>query len=390
MKCFGCGRKLPGDNEFCPYCGERLDLNRPGASLRSSGGPVTQAPGAEPDPQEFEKTVSVVDKADKQIKAAAGTVVFIAVINILLGAFLSFFPNVLSGADSMFDSVDGIYYIIAGLMYLGLSFGTNRRSRVCFLIAVGYFVFDAVILLIAGGMSGGAAALFMRIVLIWGLFTGTLNSFKYHSLMKKYKDMPGNETADFIRERKPVMKKRQVVFRVILGCLGIGAAIYGFTGGVYIEGRDFSDWTDYSSGAVTVKMPSSYIGEFSEQYPDMPGVTYRFAQSDSYIGSVFLITYSNMLSYAEVTAEEAGELEDILMSELIIEIDANTSEQSTGAMAGKVRYTQLRIEIQGMPGAIRCFSYGNDVYMAGILLNGKDDLENDYIGRFLESIKVML
>jgi len=357
----------------------------PGYMPQQNYMPPPYAAATQFDTQDTGYVKSTLEKIDKQIKSANSVVIFIAVLNVLIGTLLTFLPDAFSGEGAIFDSSGGLFYIIFGLLYLGLSLGVAKRNRVCLLITALVFVVDAIFLLVNSNGSG-IGTYIMRAILIFGLFSGVKYSFSYHSLLKKHSNTSNSEVSELIRVNKPKVKLWQIILCAIIGCVGIGIAVYGFAGGVYFEGRNFDDWIEYSSGAVTVRMPSSRIDEDTELITDLPGVTYHFAQSDGYVGSVFLITYKDMLGYMGFSASEAQELESVLLEDLVSEVDGRITNRSSGQIAEQVRYSEVSAIVDGLPSVIRCFSRGSDVYITGIIINRQDN--EDFIDKFLDSIKV--
>ena len=336
--------------------------------------------------QAVENLKNSVSEMDKAIQGANGVVIFIAALNMLLGVVFTFFPNIISGDGAFSGFVGGVYYIIPALLFLGLSFGVVRRSRACLLFATIFMTLDAIITLVDSGLGDGIAFSVMRIIFIISLFTGTRFCFKYHSTVKKHAAESGLDRKGLLKACKPKIKKWQIIVCSIFAVIGIGTAAYGIAGGVYVEGRNFEDWVEYSSGPVTVRMPSSIIWEESEDIIDLPGTKYITAYSETRAGNVILIRYQGVLSSLGYTAENASGLEYDVLSELIIGMGATVIDNYEGVFPGGVRYIEVLIEVLHEFGVIRSFSIGDDIFITGIFLEIEKDRE--FIDLFYASIRI--
>jgi len=344
-------------------------------------------PYAQPDPQIIENLKNAVGEMDKAIHGANGVVIFIAVLNIAIGVLLTFFPDIISGDGVFSDFVGGIYYIIPALLFAGLSFGVVRRSRTCLLIASIYMILDAVFALLAGGFGTAIGFLVMRVFLVISLLAGTRFSFRFHSVVKEHALRAGIYKSELIKALKPKIQKWQIITCAVLACVGIGTAVYGFTGDAYVEGRKFEDWVEYTSGPVTVRMPSSVIWDQSEAIPDLPGALYLSAYSETQAGNVVLITYQNILNPTGFfTAEDAHDLEYAILSDLVYDIGANVIDNYEGTFPGNIRFVEVNVDLGYEFGTLRSFTIGNDIFVTGVFLPA--DKDREFIDLFLTSIRI--
>jgi len=341
-------------------------------------------------PQETSSVRKDIETINKQIRNAVGFIGLISVLCILLGLIFIIIQTSFSYGMT-FGIPNTVYSIAYGMVYLWSTIGISRRSRACVLIVSCLLLADMAYYATGAGLRIDFTAYSvsyygMRMILIIGLLSGISGSFKYNSLVKKYADTSTREITALIRNSKPGTKGPAIIVRVIVSLIGIGAIVYCFTIGGYAEGRHFDDWIEYTSGAATVRMPSGRVSEDSVRLPDTPGVRAVTAQSNGIAARVVLITYRDMLNYMGLTAKNAEELEVEILDTFVAERGLKVSDRLEGIMAGQVRYLELHIEYEGLPGAVRCFSGGNDIYIAAIYLHNSDN--NSLIDRFLNNIDV--
>ena len=124
-----------------------------GAELRD-GKPL---PGSASDPE-------------SRLKVAAGVILFIVGLNILLGLIAVFFQ-----VDFLLQLGLGWFSVIFGLVFLFLGIFTQRRSQVALIIAIVLFGLDGLLGIVGAVMAGYAPSipgLFMRILLLIPMIQG--------------------------------------------------------------------------------------------------------------------------------------------------------------------------------------------------------------------------
>ena len=346
--------------------------------------PLSDNQSEPPDSQEFDTLKNTVIEIDKPISGANGIAVLVAIINVGLGAVLTFF----SGTDLITDGFlsdfgFGIFYLIPGLLFVGLSLGVPRRSRTCLLIATIYLVIDGLLAMIDG--VGGIAFLIMRVIFIISLIAGVRASFKYHTSINDYATKTGGLKSELIKVFRPKIQKGQVILCSILGCIAIFASVYGFATGAYAEKLDIDDWVEYSSGSVTIAMPSSYVDEYSEEIPGMFGVKYISAISENQNSFVFLVTYQDLLINMMLTADEVRDFEYGILDDLAYDFGADIIHSSTGHFPDGTSFFEIQVVLEGEYGVFRSFSAGNDVYAVGIFLLNND---GSFFHSFLDRIVI--
>jgi len=333
--------------------------------------------------QEVEAARTELEAATKQIKSAVGVTAFIAAANVLLGAILTFLPDVF--ADT-FDPSMSLFYIGFGSAYLLLSIGLSFHSRICALIALVVFAADAILMFVWGGFEAASIGSYvMRGALLLGILGGLIYTFKYHAIVRKHEATVNAQVSDLIQENKPRLPVARIVVFSIIACAGIAAAIYGFSTGAFASGRNFDDWTEFSSGAVTMRVPASRIEEESETDPTLPGVTFLSASSESRAVAVLLITYQNINPLMQGAGLSSAEVERLFVESLVDEGGFRISNWSEGTMQG-VRYQQAQGMYDGHPFAYRAFSSGDDIYIAAIILRSEND--ENLIDNFFDSIVI--
>lgn len=328
---------------------------------------------AQPESGEFSALTNAVGELDKPIKGANGVVIFLAVFNVLLGVLLTFFSGASIFDEGFFaESGSGFFIILSGLLFLGLSFGFVKRSRVCILIAVCYIVVDAVLVMIDGGFGNGWAFYAMRVAFIIALIAGLRACFRYHTAINEYAKKTGNEKRELLKSFRLKTHKWQITTCIIVGCIGIGITAYGFASGTYIGKRDINKWVEYSSGQVTVVMPTSYIDEYSDTIQGIPGARYLSAMSEDHNSFALLISHKDVLNFFGLTEENANELELLVLEETVYDFGADVINSGTGFFPERVRYYEKHVKLGDEYGAIRCFSRGNDIYIVGVFINAND------------------
>jgi len=375
--CHDCGAKLSPINDHCWKCGVPNKYKSTTPLQESSGEQPdsdTQPSSYEqPEAQEFNALRNAISELDKPIKGATGVVLFLAALNVLLGVIMTFFSDAAFFSDGIFSEYEkGVYYIIPGLLFLGLSFGIVKRSRVCMLIAISYLSIDAILMIINGGFNNSIAFLAMRIIFIISLAAGVRACFRYHTAINEYTVKTESDKPGLKKSLKVKIHRWQIITCAIIGCVGIGTVVYGSAAGIYTERRNINNWVEYSSGAVTMSMPSSYIEEYSEAIPGIPEARYFSAMSESYDSFAFLIIHQNILDFFELTDETANEIELLVLEDTVYNFGTEIVNGGVGYFAEKVRYYEAQIEIGDEFGIFRCFSRGNDIYIVGIIITDDD------------------
>lgn len=341
-------------------------------------------------PHEHNSVRKETEVINKQTKNAAGITGLVSGVSIVIGLFITFIPLFESDIMIYFMPISVFVFAFA-VIYLWLSVGIKRRSRACVLAAACILIAETFLFTIGTGFSfeiDVANIVFygLRIVLLVGVISGISGSFKSSSLENKHRNTTNREIATLIQHNKPVTKGSDIIMRVIISFIAIAAAVYVFTWGGFAEGRNFEDWVDYTSGVVTVKMPSGRVQESSDRMQDMPGVKVNTAKSDGTTGSVILVTYVDILSFMGLSVKNANELEAEILAGYVVELDWEVTDIYNGNMGGRVRYHEMRMEQDGIPGAVRCFSGGDNIYVAAIFVSDVD--YSNLIERFLNNIVV--
>ncbi|MCL2829073.1 MAG: hypothetical protein FWD99_10125 [Oscillospiraceae bacterium] len=334
--------------------------------------------------QEVEAVKKELEAVDKQIKSAVGAIMVIAVINVLFGAVMIFFPDILAGfAGGIFDPSAAFFQIGFGLLYLGLAVGVSFHSRVCAIIALLALVADSINWVISGGLAHfNVGAIIMRGGLFLGIIGGLIYTFKYHAMVKRHEATVNREISAAIQAGKPKMPKGRIIAFAIIACIGLGALAYGAATGAFASGRNFEDWTEHASGAVTMRVPSERIVEETERDPAMPNVTILSEESFSRAVAVTLVTFQDIVPLLQswgLTPEEAGPI----FLEGIADEGFQDIRWSDGTMSG-IQYRGAYGRYEGNPVAFRVFFSGDDMYMMGIELRSEDD--EGLIARFFDSV----
>jgi len=337
--------------------------------------------------QEVEAVKKEMDAANKQINGAVGAITIIAVINVLFGTVITIFPDFLGDfAGGIFDPAAAFFQIGFGLLYLGLAVGVSFHSRICAIIALLALVADSVNWVISGGLEHvNVTAIIMRGGLFLGIIGGLIYTFKYHTMVKRHEATVNREVSAAMQENKPRMPKGRIVAFVIIACIGLGALAYGASTGAFASGRNFEDWTEHTSGAVTMRVPSERISEETERDPDMPGVTILVEESGTRAVLVSLITFQSVLPHIQgwgLSPEDVGLL---FLEGVAEEDDFQVAGWSEGTISG-IRYHGVYGQFDGNPIALRAFSSGDDVYIAEIALLSEDD--EGLIDLFFDSIVI--
>ena len=156
-------------------------------------------------------------------------------------------------------------------------------------------------------------------------------------------------------------------------------------------GSSFEDWQTYTTpdGSLSMKVPSE-VTEGSERLSTADGVpvTYETAQSDGGKCSTLLLGYKGILAPQEMKDIRA-DLEENMLTSFITSGSMTLLEDTVTVDMGGISATEASVELQeGLPGRIRIFSAGSDMYMAIIIMNSEKDGDSELIGQFFDSVTV--
>ena len=194
------------------------------------------------DPEELRALYIKLDRARNGVTFAAVFSIIIAVVNILLGTAAILLPGVLLIED-FFVGIGVLDYIIFGVLYISLSIGISRCSRMCAVIAMMVFAADA-----AAGVYFGAPPVgyVMKAIMLIGLMQGVIGSIRYNGLKKKYRDSSDREIKEIFASNKPTQKKLHIILAATAVCIGIGSGVYGIAE-VSSTGRSYGNETYLSA-----------------------------------------------------------------------------------------------------------------------------------------------
>jgi len=175
------------------------------------------------DSQEVKNIENALEKMQRPARNSVIAMVALAGINVFLGLALSFSPALLDRL--LFLAVSSVP-LFFGLVYLVLSIGLQRRSRVVAIIAVIVHFIDSVLFFMSGLGNVSTVNIALRSVFVLMLLGGLAVTFRYHALKKKYEVTTNNEISALIQESKPSVKKAQIIICAIIGVIGIGTLVY--------------------------------------------------------------------------------------------------------------------------------------------------------------------
>lgn len=312
---------------------------------------------------------------NKLIGEAVGISIFVAIVNIALGAVLSIFPGILESYG--FDG--GFGFVIFGLLYMGMACGIQKRSRVCAIIALVVFAADAILTMIDGN---GVAGYAMKVVIIVGLVQGLRGCFQYHTLVRKAKSELDDRPLEILQADKRTIKTKWFVIFGIIAALGLGCGVYDIASTLVTQ--SFEQWETYTSadGVVTMKVPCE-MEEQTESIPNMPGVKYRVASGATMKYESVLISYEGIISAK--MQDQAEEMDRQLMNAFIQQSGGTAEPVETVEFDG-ITALEVRATIEGREGVLRTFHVDDTIYVVGMFQNPGQ--ETDTIDQFLSSISV--
>lgn len=310
---------------------------------------------------------------NKLISEAVGISVFVAIINVVLGALVSLFPDLLG------EGYDGIGLVIFGLLYMGMAWGIQKRSRTCAIIALVVFAVDAVLTVAS---AKGAAGYAMKVFIIIGLIQGLRGCFQYHSLVRKAKSEPDDRPLEILQADKRPVKPMWIVILGIIAALGLGSCVYGAASSLMTQ--PFDKWDTYTSadGVVTMKVPCE-MDEDTQTDPSMPGVKVRMASGTTMKYETMLMSFEGIIS--ERIKDQAETMERQLLTTMIEQADG-TAEEVEAVEFNGISALESRATIEGRAGVMRVFHVDDTIYIAGMFQASGQ--ENDTIEQFLDSIAV--
>lgn len=336
-------------------------------------------------------------QSNKLLKEAVGITIFISIVNILLGALITFVP---SFAERAFAGYNGTALAIYGTVFMGMALGIHKRSRTCAVIALSVFALDTVLTVIntiralfAAEGSVPIAGYAMKVVIFIGLIAGIRGCFQYHSLVNTYSSMMDNRPIEMIRRNKRNTKPVVLVLCGILAAVGVATSAYGLvqTAQVLTAGSSFENWQTYTTpdGTLSMKVPVEAV-ESSEKLSTADGVpvTYETAQSDGSKCSTLLLSYKGILATQEMKDLKA-EWEENLLTSFITSGEMTLLQDITSVKMGGIDTLEASVELkEGLPGRIRMFSIESDIYMAIVIMNSEQDGDSELIDQYFNSITV--
>jgi len=343
-------------------------------------------------------TQNTFDKVVKQIRDASGTAMFIATLNILLGALFT-----LISAEIIDDIFEGTFvepsvgfaYIIFGLIFLVLSIGIFYRSRICALLALVAFGADAIWLLANDGFNASdIGGLIMRGALLIALLVGMFACIRYHILRRRHRNTTDEGIAAAAQDSKAKMGGGRKFLYGLIGIIGIAALVYAAVTGVFDMGRNFDRWPEHQLVDITVRVPTGQIVVDSFPFDDIfPGrVMTRFVENPS--AAVSLIAYIGTNEHIEghdVTLTDLLEVDlhglGILLLDSELEEDPRirVENSSSGAMAG-IRYYEVTARLNGHPVVYRTFVFEEVIYHISIAAVRESDV--DLFPLFFDSLVI--
>jgi len=340
--------------------------------------------------QEVIDADNAFEKVTEQVRSAASATMFISTINVIIGAALAFIPVHLISEfldDIPIDTSIGLGYIIFGLIFLLMSIGVYKRSRLCIIIAMLVFAADTAYIFISDDLLNlNIVGTIFRVSILVGLICGFIASLKYHSLVKRHRKSDNSEILAVIDKYKSKMSVLLIVAYIIIGSVGLGAIAYSFMTGGFASGRDFETWTEHHFRDVMVRVPSAHVQEEVERIPEIPGGSIVIATSEIRAAAVSLSAYVGFGDVAGMLNLTVAEFEHTLLESVAEEIGLYITDQSRGNMSG-VRYYEIRGVLDTYPAAFRVFTVGDDIYIFSIAVERDSDVE--LIDSFFDSVVIV-
>lgn len=328
------------------------------------------------EPQEIITAREGLKATNKLISEAVGITVFVAIVNIALGALASIFPDFLSSyADS------GFGLVLFGLLYMGMAWGIQKRSRTCVVIALVVFVADAIMSMVEGN---GVAGYAMKVFIIIGLVQGLRGCFQYHSIVRKAKGELDDRPLNILQADKRPIPKKWFIILSIIAVLGFGSSIYGLFSQVLMT-PSFDKWQSYTSvsGTVTMKVPGE-VTEDVQSIPNVAGGKYRIESATTLQYDTVLFSYTGLIK--NQTEEQLKELQSRLTDEIVTNMNGVVHKIEQVEFDG-ITASQSHFTLEdGNTGAVRAFCADNNIYLACILQKSGKNI--DIIDQFMESISL--
>ena len=117
--------------------------------------------------------VAVPDAVLKKIRNAWVACLITGTLTLVL-AFIAMSGSALGGHSGM-DAIDALFVF-------GMAFGISRKSRVCALLMLGYFILSKYLLYKASGQASG---MLFGLVFLYFYAQGVLGTFEYHKLRQR-------------------------------------------------------------------------------------------------------------------------------------------------------------------------------------------------------------
>jgi len=120
----------------------------------------------------------------KKIKGACVA----GIISIIITAIFVF-ASIYGDASSSTGLQFGWTSFIDIAIMIGLVYGVHKRSRICAILLLGFFILNKVIMWSETGELNGSA---LALLMFWFFIQGVIGTFQYHTFMKNWNDINNN------------------------------------------------------------------------------------------------------------------------------------------------------------------------------------------------------
>jgi len=330
-----------------------------------------------------------LDKVVKQIRDASGVAMFIATINIGLGALFTLISADFIGdifEDTFVEPTVGFAYIIFGLIFLALSLGIFFRSRLCALAALVAFGVDAFLLVTGEGLDAvNIGGYVMRGALLVALLMGTFACLRYHSMRRKFAYSDDDNLAAAVKDSKAKMGGGRIFLYIVIGLVGIASLVYAASTGIFDTGRGFNNWQEHQFINITMRVPSEDIQVDTER---VDGFEIVIGSSEARAVIAEFIAYVGILDAAgefDITHEDLFDLGVYFLDNMMRAVRVRGRSSSQGTMAGGMPYYEITGYREDNPVAFRVFVVNEDIYVVGLLVASERD--TDLFPLFFDSIE---
>jgi len=346
-----------------------------------------------PDPQVLQRraarsaVLEAFIKVAKHISEGSSAAAVVAGINILLGAavllIFDMAPDTLGAFAA--DPYSGLGFIIFGLIYLVLAVGIYKRSRICAFLAMAAFAADSIFMFVSGDFADllNAGTILMRVAIFLAFFHGLRYCLKFRKLVRENEDEYA-EDSDICNmiQTKPKMKASRIVIYALFAIIGIGAGAWGFVGTG--AGGNFEDWTEYTTGSITVMIPNERVITEEEVIPDLPGVRLITVESTTRPAEVLVMRSQGF----EAMNLPASVMEDMAELMMLGGVEAVTDDftMSSGTMLGLPFQRVTGMYRTNRPVEFRAMIINGEIYIVAAVVSREDNI--DLIEQFFDSIEI--